>query len=295
MPNQTLFDIDEKVRRAMVIESDSTTYDRSDVRIPKINSVVQNICKWRYKDITSSPNNPVIYQWGDMIFLRKPIPYVVNTPLPTTDVVLVDAESIPISNTEWYTASWAVIINNNIIPYTSLTPTSFEGTSNILAQIPSGATVHQLYTLPDDYHKPFLMKYVGNTWNNNIDFKDFRDPQAGFTNYYVLWDSDVGQYLYIVGDVGTYWFYYYKSVSDMVDDDDECVIPDSYPVDMVALIVAWELLYEVWLEDEAMRKLTIWYSKLQVFYSEYAETTKDQRQTVNFKKTQTCIINTQIW
>ncbi len=62
----------------MVIESDSTTYDRSAVRIPKINSVVQNICKGRYKDITSPPSNPVIYQGGDMIFLRKTNPYIVK-------------------------------------------------------------------------------------------------------------------------------------------------------------------------------------------------------------------------
>lgn len=60
--------------------------------------------------------------------------------------------------------------------------------------------MNPLFSLPTDYHKSFLMKYTGGNTDTQIDFKDFRNPQGGFTNYYVVGDSVVGQYLYIDGD-----------------------------------------------------------------------------------------------
>lgn len=125
MANYTLADIDEKVWRTMVIESDSTTYDRTKVRVPKINAVIQNVCKGRYKDITSNINSPIFYEGGDMIFLRKVTPYIVQSVLPTTATVAVGATIIPISDTSKYATSGALIIRNNIITYTGVTSTSF--------------------------------------------------------------------------------------------------------------------------------------------------------------------------
>ena len=71
----------------------------------------------------------------------------------------------------------------------------------------------------------------------------------------------------------------------MVVDSAPCILPDDYPIDVVANIVAGELLYETESGDDCIRKLGIGYSKLQMMYSEYAEQTKVQRPKIQYKST----------
>lgn len=282
-----LSQIDIKVCANMVIQSDSTTFDRTTVRIPKINSVIRQICKGKYKDIATG----IVYQWGDMIFLRAQLPYQVKEGTIIDNAwVVAWAKILGVNDTTNFSATGKILCRNNIITYTGKTPTSFTGCTGIQSDLNGWDKVSQLFTLPTDYWKPFMMKYTGQTQDTFIDFKDFRDPEQGFTNYYIIGDS-TQQALYIKGDAGRYWLFYYTTVADMVADADPCILPDDYPIDVVANIVAWELLYETESGDDCVRKLGIGYSKLQMMYSEYAETTKIQRPKVQYKATKISFTN----
>lgn len=285
MANYTLQQIDDKVRQKMVIQSDSTTYDRATVRIPKINSVIKAVCRGKYKDVLTKQ----IYEAWDMIFLRKCVPYVKKLNTNLSSNVTVWATIVPVNDTSNYFTSWSIVVSNNIIYYTNKTSNSFTWCTNVLIDIKSWMIVEQLYSLPTDYHKPFLC--ISNAFNQQIDFKDFRDPEPWMQNYILVWDN-TAQYVKLVWSPDVYWFWYYMSVPDMVNDEDVCIIPEDYPIEMIAIIVAWELLFEEWLESDATQKLMMWYSKLHIFNAEYAQTNKNYRQKIKFKKTKINFTNT---
>jgi len=52
---------------------------------------------------------------------------------------------------------------------------------------------------------------------------------------------------------------YYKEWVELVDDTDICILPDRYPMSVLATIVAWELLYQTEEVDNGATKLKMWY------------------------------------
>lgn len=257
---------------------DSSTYDRDVYVIPKIDAVIKQVCKWLYKDV----RNEVIYKWWDVLFLRKKVPYTQITPTATTSAIALTDVTISADTTN-YPATGKLFIEWDVITYTWVTGTAFTWVTWIQTTHLAWIRCELMFALPTDYWKDFMVKYYTDTQENELVNQDFRYITA--TDYYcIVWDS-TSRALRISAWPWTYWFWYYQIVPSMTLDSSTCIIPDDeYALEMIPSICAWELLYQTEESTQAIQQLSIWYSKLQMFYSEYAELSKKPRKKVTYRR-----------
>ena len=78
-------------------------------------------------------------------------------------------------------------------------------------------------------------------------------------------------------------FDYYKTSTDLSADGDVSIIPDPYAMDVLAPLVAGQLLYYSDERSNGVSILRKGYSKLQQMYSNYGVRTKEYRKTVKTK------------
>lgn len=73
---------------------------------------------------------------------------------------------------------------------------------------------------------------------------------------------------------------YYVKSTDMVTGTDECILPDPYAINVLAPLVAGELLRDTEEYDDATSKLNRGYSALTEMYEFYNSAIKKSRQVV---------------
>lgn len=74
---------------------------------------------------------------------------------------------------------------------------------------------------------------------------------------------------------------YYKKVTDLVNDEDVSLFPEERrDKDVLAQLVAWELLRETEKSDDGQKKLIQGYGKLISFYDKFATINKGYRQNM---------------
>jgi len=150
----------------------------------------------------------------------------------------------------------------------------------------AGSFMRRLFILPTKYYKHFQMIYYYNNSNNyEIPFADFRyeKPNEYFT---LIGDKTLWQFLFINSNqIWNHFFYYYEYPTDLSWDTDTTVVPDTLWFDMVAPIVAGELLWQTEEDTQAQRLLTLWYWKLIDFYKDFSEPNKNNRKTIKYKVT----------
>lgn len=166
-------------------------------------------------------------------------------------------------------------INWDIIKYTGKTATTITGVTWIWTTHKAGDLVYQLYKLPTSITKPFtLFRMTGNQNKQKVEHVDFRQPILE-NNYYTIlrdWSQDLLNIVGFWGDL-TFMMIYIDKNTTMATGETECIIPDC--TEMVAHLVAWELLYEYEEYEDWPTKLLHWCSLLNEMYMFYAKQTKD--------------------
>ena len=81
----TYQEIIKKVYYLLAVDEDSTTYDKATKVKPKVNSVIKDICKGRYKSVLDN----TIIKGGDLPFLQKQAWFETNRATALTNGAIV--------------------------------------------------------------------------------------------------------------------------------------------------------------------------------------------------------------
>jgi len=262
-------------------------YDKQLVVKPRVNECVRQVLIWLKNDVL---RNSMI-MWWDIRFMRKKTPFVKAKTWCLTSTILPWAITIPF-NTNWRSSQWYWVINWQIFTYTGITPTSLIWVQWITIQHTKWDPIEHVQPLPQDCHKPFEVRT--SQWSidgQTLDYMDFRytDRQK---SYYTIIQDDIPwhwkQHIYIqypVTDWMRFWMHYYKIPNVMVNDTDQCEIPnDTYCLEMISWIVAGELMWEREQNQQAELFLRMAYWKLKEFYHEYSKMDKDRDEKIKWKK-----------
>lgn len=269
-------DIVEKTYKLLSEVSDVDWYNEVKDVIPKIESVVRRVINWEMTNIMVSE------AWGSKIYRSGYLPFLdskmfVNTqkPRPLAEQA-VAWDTIMEFDSSNFPESGVVYANMNTVSYTGNTDSSITGCSWIELTHDSGDMVHLLHKVPEVVSKPFkLYKIHSSTHKEEVNHYDHRSETRP-SRYYEIIRHDWDDYLNIVWYwTGKFVLYYVKTNVEMTDPDSECVIPDPYAVDLVALLASGELLYEYEEYMDGEKKLNKWYWLLEELYNFYARQTKD--------------------
>lgn len=257
--------------------SDSVNFDTDNVVKPKINSVVNQICRGIY----INPMTQQKYTAGDLPFLRKQEFYdIVDKKTLTADVAVWDtAISFDTAN---FASSGTVLSQGQVITYTSKNSTQILGVTWVISSMDTGANIYQVYALPANISNPFTVFLIDKNGNSvEIPYIDDRYKTNSSYYYTIVQDNSGNEYMHFFGRVNTsgkIQVIYYVNSTDMVLLADDCIIPDC--LDMVSAIVAAELAYENEELEDAKSKFDIGLSKLNAMYVYHTSRIKRNRQQV---------------
>jgi len=269
----TYWEIKTAVFNLMDANSDSGTY--LPLVWSKINDVGDMICKW----VVTSILDEKIYTAGDLWFLYDEIFYDIVKPQPLTEQLNIGDTVAKFTTTD-YNDEWYVYINGDKIPYTSKISTEIQGLTVVKTSHLVGSMVEQLYTLPSNISQPFTVFLHTQNTIREIPAIDERFIQDAWTWYSIVNASWVSMLRIIWATQGKILVKYYKEWVELVDDDDVCILPDRYPMSVLAMLVAGELLYQTEEVDNGATKLKMWYNNLNNMYKYFANRVKKSKQTV---------------
>lgn len=283
----TFWTLKDLTYQALAMEWDvwSGQYDETTIVWPRINEIVDDICKGHVVSLTekTSSGDAKVYSAGDLPFLRKSsFIETVGTQALWSAVATTDTEIT--FTTSSFDSSWAVEIEGDVINYTGKSSTQITGVTNIGMSHVSGAIVYPLYPLPSDISKPFVLQQIYTDGSfDEIDPIDPRCAQHMLKRYCIVVDDAGTEYIRLL------WFdtdgqkirmIYYANSTDMSDDSDTCTIPEKYARKIVPNLVAGELMREREEEQYAASKLNIWYKHLQQMYNYYTTQNKQKNPRV---------------
>jgi len=290
----TLQEIYERVYYILWEKTTSTTFDKNNYVIPYINELQCAIA--RRKVVNLLEGNKTVTA-GDLRFLRKQL-YISNVKdQKTTAAINVWDTTISVAADDFDTSGF-VYINGNVIQYTGKTATTLTWVTQIQTAHESGSVVKQIYKVPSGASVPFQLQYVPRRWatyhnsqyfdrngENFVEYIDFKNPKD-LPQYYTIIGDDFTQdqqYVLIEGYNNTndkFILHYYQDCNVLVNDTDRSILPKYYGVQVLAPLVAGELLYDTDEPVKAARILQKAYAKLKEMYEVYAEQVDEPRQKV---------------
>lgn len=188
--------------------------------------------------------NPKKLQAGDLPFREKRKLYLpVQTSNLTEDTTTANTE-LPM-DTETYLEPGAVMVGGEVITYETLSATELEDISTPQISHKNGDRVFPLYELPTDISKPYtLFRIDASGVKQPIPPQDSRQRDQYVNFFSIVTDNTGKNWLYIQGN--NYHFVqdrnllliYYAKATEMVDNDDECIIPGEYTAFIPSLVAA---------------------------------------------------------
>jgi len=273
----TLEQLVNRSYKALWQNSDAVNITADDVMIPKINSIVNRICKWIYI-------NPITWQRytaGDLPFTRKQQFYTIVDKQTATADVAIWATVVSFVSTTFATTG-AIFTNWQVIEYTGNTWTTLTWCSGILAPITEWANIYQLYAIPTNISNPFTVFLIDDKgYTTEIPYIDDRYKTNSSYYYTIVQNNNGTRYVHFFGwnsTSGQIQIKYYENSTDMVLLSDECIIPDTRCLDMVSMLTAWEVAYENEETDDANTKLNLGCMKLNEMYVYYTSQIKRSKQ-----------------
>ena len=239
--------------------SDITSSSATEVVIPKINDVIRRICSWKVYNLI---------EWG--MIQGKYLPFLAWTSIINALTSRVLTQEVLVWDTKLYfdttdlASSGSIIMWEVVFFYTVKTSTYIEIPASEF-KWDKWTTLRVLYDLPTDIDEPQALRQ----WNIEIWFVNDDNPIT-WTVYY----SITGGKLYIKWVIWKVVLKYKKKPTDLVDNTDECIIPDAKNI--IACISAGEVLYDLEEINDAQSKLVSGYSQLKEFYSKQASQVKKQ-------------------
>lgn len=264
----------------------STQYDFNSVVLPKIQKINDQICSGEMKDIVK--NGDVIYKAGDLRFLRDQIyiPYV----KPTATSLTVNPWDVTITvwSTNGFATSGSLWLWWQIVTYTGVAGNQFTGCSGVIVLLNPWYTVYQTYELPSVADRTFQLFNI-DTLGQEIEIpeEDFKFSQNNISYFKIVWDTNTSDknYIYINWYYTNVVFmlYYYRKPTTYTTTADICDLPDNFWVEVIAPLVAGELLFETELDAQARNLLMTWYANLHVFFNKFTSFNKKFRDKVQYK------------
>lgn len=240
----------EKTYSCLGVSSDSVNYPLTVVKecINKLVARVVNGVVYSLIERDQS-NNPKKFEAGELPFRKKNQLYIPITPVRLTADITTASVTIPFDTSSFPTTG-AIMIQGEIITYTGKTSAQITGTSAPQIAHNEGDRVYPLYTLPASISKPYTLFWIDASGSlQEIPPQDSRQtPRYG--NYFsIVTDNNGNNYLFVNYSNNTLdiqrnlYLVYYALAVDMVDNDDECIIPETY-TDFIPSLVAWQLAHD---------------------------------------------------
>jgi len=284
----TYAEIISRVYHHLAVDNDSTTYDLATVVKPKINSVIKNVSKWRYKNIIDKR----IIKAGDLKFVKWKAFYDFVTPRPLGAPLSVIDWNMTLKSSE-YLPAWYVYIVWDVIQYTGNTWTTLTGLTGTLTSHKLWDVVEQIYPVPADADRSFTMYEIDRYWvEQPIDYVNsihglWSTPSYSYWIGESIWtivnDNSWNNYILIRSPHGQnqkYKLWYYRKATTLLNDSDLCILPDDIWIEIIAPIVAWELLYTTEEDEQWMKLLNISYDMLEMFFADQVDFNKEYRKKV---------------
>lgn len=284
----TYAEIISRVYHHLAVDTDSTTYDLATVVKPKINSVIRDVSKWRYKNIIDKR----IIKAGDLKFVKWKAFYDFVTPRPLGAPLSVIDINMTLKSSE-YLPAWYVYIVWDVIQYTGNTWTTLTGLTGTLTTHKLWDVVEQIYPVPADADRSFVMYEIDRYGvEQPIDYVNSIHWLSSTPNYSYwigesIWtivnDNSWNNYILIRSPHGQnqkYKLWYYRKATTLVNDSDLCILPDDIWIEIIAPIVAWELLYTTEEDEQWMKLLNISYDMLEMFFADQVDFNKEYRKKV---------------
>lgn len=280
----TLSTIVERVYWNLSVDDDSKTYDKNIRVIPKINHVYKQILKGEYRDIL---NDRTIKGW-DLRFLRGK-QWIHDYPRKATTQEVSDNDpTIMLTDTNDIPAQGYGLINGCVFRYSGISSNQLMNVTGIMGTHRRWSCIHIVHKIPDEARKSFELFRVGR-WGKleEMEYIDYKF-QDKFSNYYTIIGNDTSNEQFVElcfpCTDEDYWLYYHKKVVDLINDTDTTAFPDDEDLEVMAVIVAGELLLETEKSEHAQTLLNLGYGKLIDFYNNRAEQNRDFKETVKRKK-----------
>lgn len=281
-----LNEIIQKVYDLMSVDSDNTTYWTWTRVVPKINSVMHKVLSDRKYDVVlkDSQYAPNI-KGGDLEFLRWTYTFTRRADKVTNKPAEEWTRRLYIGSKKDVPQKWYCLVKGSVYKFT-LNATIDEQWLTIEEDLPvyiePGTTIEFLYKIPEESEATYQLFSVQNNNELEMIYADYRYPtdfQQYWTILYKDWVSLVRIVSYDARYLKTFKLNYFKKINSLNNLTDRTVIPDDrWDDDMLAVLVAGELLYETERTEDAAMKLNEWYGNLILFYDKYTTTNKWFRQ-----------------
>lgn len=256
----TFWDIKTIVWDLLGTNNNSTNFSSTKIW-KKINAKIREVLRWRVKSLLDPMR--VYWIWKISFMEWKTSLRTLSWWALTSDLEIVDTTldtSTTYLNTSWYVEIWG-----EIITYTWKTSTSLTWVSWQTAVHKVWDTVIQLYTMPSDLEQINSVFY---TWVWEIPYSEDENMTIFYT-VYKQWTDNLLKIVWLNNDQ-LINISYTKLVSDLVTDEDECLLPDEYWEDVIWPLVAWEYALKYNLPT-SQAILIDWYWQLQTFYQFYSK------------------------
>lgn len=281
-----LQEIIKEVYDRLAVDDDNTTYSKEGRVIPKINSVMHRILSDRKYDVVTenSQHAPCIKGW-DLQFLRWTYSFERKPNKVSCETTQEWDNRVYILNTQKMAIKGYCLIKGEIYHYqveTDWTRNRLLLDRDAPTTIEWGSDIEFLYKIPEESEATYQLFAVVNNREVEMTYADYR-YQNDFSQFRsILYKDGISLIRICVYDARffqTFKLNYYKKVASLVEDIDTTVFPEErWDREVLALLVAGELLYETEKTDDASIKLNEWYGNLILFYDKYATTNKWYRE-----------------
>ena len=272
----TRWEIKTEIWNSLWQTSNSTVLS-SSILNNKIESMIGKVCKWRVVNLF---NEQIIYRVWELEFLKKKKSFII-----VDDTVLwedIDENSTVIKCTNTYSDTGYVLIGGDVIKYTSCTDSELDWCTWITIPHKASEKITYLYEMPTDYNKMIEWGVHKNTkWVLN-EIKYSQDENMSvFYNFYTYEDNwtitTLLKIKWLLKDsiINTN---YTHTIEAMTADEDNCILPWTYWVDVISKLIAWEFWVLKWMANGQII-LNSWYNNLKEMYQYYTNKTTRTRQS----------------
>lgn len=265
--NTKLSDVKTKIWRLLWVQPESGNFS-SEILTEEINDVMSDI--WR-GNIVNRLTSKIMSSWG-MYFQENYYSFRISKQSSITADVAIDDTSISMATDGMNAQGW-IMLWGDYIQYTSKTDTSIEWVSGITTTHNSGATVIQLYAMPENYDIIIEMDEVNYQYSGvrytPIDLEWIVKFDAIRVWSVPLLKIDGLTYNTIIRTK------YSTKYVDVTDDSADFPLPDRYGTNCIAYIVAGQMWYDKMML-QAERNLKTGYDNLLQMWNFYTKKTQSK-------------------
>lgn len=243
----TLWDIVSEVYNLTWQTANSTNFNRERI-VRMINSISNQIWKWRVINLL---NPSQIFSCFALLFSIKDISFRINGTW-----VLSEKLEINENNAIWdfsnLDLAWFVKVASDLVKYTYNDKKNLSWVEWQSIKYFSWEKLKQVYELPVDFMD--IIKIFEPNFYKNYELINYKSKYlidfSGFSQNEIVSLT------------------YRKKYVNLINDSDLCMLPDNYWIDILANLVAWELLFQRNMPT-SQNLLSVWYNFLQTMFLEY--------------------------